>query len=324
MSFKNAAVRRQFSANIPLPPCPWKRLSHRVSNTRVPSSELVDRWFLLWPKLQQKLCFLDFTTHLTGGSCRWQRDGKRAVWANTASPLCLLFPFAHVGRTQIGLLLSILKEPESTKCLHPSIASFRTPRCNVMLVGSSKDGGISATARPTRSWHVVFRGICTTRNAACGAWSCPNSTFQAINKRSALFPASSFFCASLAPTMVFFKCTTRGIWAWKSLDLISLPVLFTTAKSPDRDAWWYTSTSLNSPLHDVDSRTCFSCSNVHLRGLTSTNQRHALEQFHVLPFPAFCLPGLPNYPTFHKQQTFRGDFICDFHISSLASACWLN
>lgn len=37
----------------------------------------------------------------------------------------------------------IVKEPESTKCLHPSIASFRRRRCNGMLVDSSKDGGVS-------------------------------------------------------------------------------------------------------------------------------------------------------------------------------------
>lgn len=90
---------------------------------------------------------------------------------------------------------------------------FLSLRMQTLLVGAVNNVGLSETAdlsrnteftAKTRWGHVVLWRIFTTRNAACGMWSCPNSTFQVINKPSVFF-------ASFAPMLMFFKCTTRGI-----------------------------------------------------------------------------------------------------------------
>lgn len=96
----------------------------------------------------------------------------------------------------------------------PSISSFRSPCCNMIALPHfkeadicwyrhSKDVGFSETADLSRNtvltaktqWgHVLLWGIFTTRNAACGRWSCPKSIFQGINKPSVLVVFSSVFC----------------------------------------------------------------------------------------------------------------------------------
>lgn len=134
---------------------------------------------------------------------------------NITSPLCISLPMSF-GKAPISSTLSVdpngaadpdLKElfakPESIKCSHPSIASLYdrsssgsfTLRMLTFVGRHSKSLSETADlshntglwAKPTRSWHMLFQGICTTRNAACGMWSCPNSTFQVITKPSVLF-----------------------------------------------------------------------------------------------------------------------------------------